>query len=804
MQPVKRTIRKVAVLGSGVMGSRIACHFANIGAEVLLLDIPTPNLPENEAGNRKARLKLVNDALQAALKGKPAATYHKDVAARITTGTFDDDLAGIASCDWILEAVVERLDIKQSLYERVEAHRKPGTIVTSNTSGIPIHLMAAGRSEDFRRNFCGTHFFNPPRYLRLLEIIPTAETDPALVDFLMHYGDLFLGKQTVLCKDTPAFIANRVGVYAMANIFRLTRELGLTIEEVDALTGPAIGRPKTGTFRLGDLVGMDTSANVIKGLYHGCPNDEQRNVFEAPDFLAKMLENKWLGDKTKQGFYKKTDQRDENGKPVLLSLDLNTLEYRPQAKPKLASLAAAKQIEDLGPRIRSFFKADDKGAQLVQKSLLALFAYVANRIPEISDELYRIDDALRAGFNWEKGPFEVWDMVGVAKAAELAEKQGYTMPQWVGDFLAAGNKTFYIVENGTRKFWDIATSSYRPMPGGESFIILEDLKASEGRTVWSNKDAHILDLGDGVLNVEFHSKMNSIGDGILSAINKAIDLCEKGEYAGVVLANEGTNFSVGANLALISMMAFEQEWDELDLAVRMFQQTAMRIRYSSVPVVSAPHSMVLGGGCELTLHSNAVVAAAETYMGLVEVGVGLIPGGGGTKEMAIRAYDKYNKTGAVAPAIVQEHLMSIAMAKVSTSGREAFDLGLMDPLKDRVAVNGARRIAEAKEAVLSMLADGYTPGKPRTDIRVLGRGGLATFTAGIAGLVYGSYASEHDAKIAKKVAYVMCGGDLSAETVVSEQYLLDLEREQFLSLCGEIKTLQRIEHMLKTGKPLRN
>lgn len=804
MQPVKRTIRKVAVLGSGVMGSRIACHFANVGVEVLLLDIPTPNLPEAEAGNRKARLKLVNDALQAALKGKPAATYHKDVAARISTGTFDDDLAGIASCDWILEAVVERLDIKQSLYERVEAHRKPGTIVTSNTSGIPIHLMAAGRSEDFRRNFCGTHFFNPPRYLRLLEIIPTAETDPALVEFLMHYGDLFLGKQTVLCKDTPAFIANRVGVYAMANIFRLTRELDLTIEEVDALTGPAIGRPKTGTFRLGDLVGMDTSANVIKGLYHGCPNDEQRAVFEAPEFLTKMLENKWLGDKTKQGFYKKTNEKDENGKPVILSLDLNTLEYRPQAKPKLASLAAAKQIEGLGPRIRSFFKADDKGAQLVKKSLLALFADVANRIPEISDELYRIDDALRAGFNWEKGPFEVWDMVGAAKAAELAQQEGYTMPQWVEDFISAGNKTFYIVENGVRKFWDIATKSYRPMPGGESFIILEDLKASEGRTVWSNKDAHILHLGDGVLNVEFHSKMNSIGDGILSAVNKALDLCEKGEYTGVVLANEGTNFSVGANLALISMMAFEQEWDELDLAVRMFQNTSMRLRYSGVPVVAAPHGMVLGGGCELTMHSNAVVTAAETYMGLVEVGVGLIPGGGGTKEMAVRAYDKYSKPGAVAPAIVQDYLMSIAMAKVSTSGREAFDLGLLDPLKDRVSVNGARRIAEAKEAVLAMLADGYTPAKPRTDIRVLGRGGLATFSAGVAGLVYGGYASEHDAKIAKKVAYVMCGGDLSAETVVSEQYLLDLEREQFLSLCGEIKTLQRIEHMLKTGKPLRN
>lgn len=801
---MSRIIKRVAILGSGVMGSRIACHFANIGLEVLLLDIPTPNLPEADATKPAARNKLVNDALTAAVKGKPSPLYHASYAKRITTGNFDDDLSKIADCDWVLEAIVERLDIKQSLFERVEKFRKAGSLITSNTSGIPIHLMAAGRSEDFRKNFCGTHFFNPPRYLRLLEIIPTTETAPEVVDFLMHYGDVFLGKQTVLCKDTPAFIANRVGVYAMAKIFQLTQELGLTIEEADALTGAAIGRPNTGTFRLGDLVGMDTSQNVIKGLYGGCPNDEQREVFKAPAFLETMIANKWLGDKTKQGFYKKTDRKDENGKAVILSLDLNTLEYRPNQKPKLASLAAAKQIEDLGSRIRSFFKASDKGGELVRRSLLALFSYVANRIPEISDDLFRLDDALRAGFNWEKGPFETWDMVGVAKAAELLQAEGLSLPAWVSEFLAAGNKTFYRVENGTRQYYDLASKSYKAIPGGESFIILSDVKATAGRVVWENKDASLIYLGDGVLNVEFHTKMNSIGDGIIGAINKAIDLAEKGDYAGIVLSNEGVNFSAGANLALISMMAFEQEWDELEMAVRFFQNTSMRIRYSGIPVVAAPHSMVLGGGCELTMHSNAVVAAAETYIGLVEVGVGLIPGGGGTKEFVVRAADKYTQTGAISTAILQEYLMGIATAKVSTSAQEAFDLGIFVPTKDKIAINGVRRIKEAKDTVLAMLETGYTAAAPRTDIRVLGRGALGSFYAGISGLQFGNYASEHDAKIAKKVAYVMCGGDLSGETIVSEQYLLDLEREQFLSLLGEIKTLQRIEHMLKTGKPLRN
>ena len=801
-----RSIKKVAVLGSGVMGSRIACHFANIGVEVLLLDIiPRELAPKEKAkgltmDHPAVRNRLVNTALQAAIKGRPAPLYVKDSASLITTGNFDDDFEKIADCDWILEAVVERLDIKHSVFEKVDKYRKKGSIITSNTSGIPIHMIAEGKSDDFRKNFLGTHFFNPPRYLRLLEIIPGPDTDSGLIDFMMHYGDLFLGKKTVLCKDTPAFIANRVGIYAMAKIFQLVGEMGLTIEEVDKLTGPATGKPKTGTFRLSDLVGLDTTVHVLNGIKQNCPEDEERDLFEAPDYVMKMVEKKWLGDKTRQGFYKKT--KDADGKRVILSLDLNTLEYREKASVEIPSLKKVKNTSDLGKRLRILFEADDKGGEFVRRSSLAVWAYVSNRIPEIADDLYQIDDAIRAGFGWDKGAFESWDLVGVASTLDKFEAEGLKPASWVQEMLAAGCDSFYKIENGVKKYYDIATKSYKTIPGTESLILLDTLR--EDKVIWSNSDASVIDLGDGVLNVEFHSKMNSIGEGNILAIHHAIDYAEEQNYNGVVIANEGANFSVGANIMLMLMMASQKQWDKLDEGVRAFQDTSMRMRTSAIPVVLAPHAMTLGGGCEFTMHSDVAVAQAETYIGLVEVGVGLIPGGGGTKEMAVRAADDYSKSGAIGVNVIQDYLMTIAMAKVATSAEEARSLHILRDT-DRIVINQQRRIKEAKDTVLALAEEGYTAPVARKDIPVMGRNALSTLYAGIAGLQYGHYASDHDALIAQKIAFVMCGGDLSGEgNIVSEQYLLDLEREAFLSLAGEKKTQARMQYMLQNNKPLRN
>lgn len=789
-----RAIRKVAVLGSGVMGSGIALHFANIGVEVLLLDIVPFDLKEEEKANPKARNRIVNDSLAFALKSRPAQAYSAASASRVTTGNFDDDMAKIKDCDWVIEVVVERLDIKQQVFEKVDKLRKPGTLVTSNTSGIPIHLMAEGRSEDFQKNFCGTHFFNPPRYLRLLEIIPTPKTDPAVIDFLMHYGDVYLGKETVLCKDTPAFIANRVGVYAMAKVFQLTQELGLTIEEVDALTGPAIGRPKTGTFRLSDLVGNDTGTKVMMGIKDNCPNDEQASAFEVPKYVQFLLDNKFFGNKSKKGYYYRDEKKNS------FSLRLDTLQYEPTGKPKFASLDAAKKAESLSDKVKAFIKADDKGAQLVKRSLAGLFAYVSNRVPEISDSLYAVDDALRAGFAWDIGPFQYWDIVGVQKGIELAEADKLEVSAWVKEMVAAGNTAFYKVENGVKKYYDQQSKSYKAIPGAEAFIILDNLRGN--KPVWKNSGGTLHDIGDGVLNLEFTSKMNSLGGDVLQAINKSIEIAEGG-YKGLVIGNDAPNFSVGANLMMIAMLAMDQEFDELDIAVRQFQQTTMRCRYSAVPVVSAPHGMTLGGGCEVVMHSDVAVASAETYIGLVEVGVGLIPAGGGTKELALRTSDSF-KNGDPMIQSLQDNFLNIAMAKVATSAAEAFDFGLLRKNKDRVVVNAKRVIAEAKRTVLELSAEGYSQPAHRKDIQVLGRTGLGTLTVGVESFVAGGYISQHDAKIAKKIAYVMCGGDLSAPTTVNEQYLLDLEREAFLSLCGEKKTLERIQAMLTTGKPLRN
>ena len=791
----KRIIKKVAVLGSGVMGSRIACHFAGIGVQVVLLDIVPKEAKDST--NKTERNKIVNDSLQAAIKSNPSPVYTKDVVKRITTGNFDDDLKEIGSCDWVIEVVIERLDIKQSLYEKVEGFRKAGTLITSNTSGIPIHLLSEGRSEDFKRNFCGTHFFNPPRYLRLLEIIPTPDTDPAVVDFLMHYGDLYLGKTTVLAKDTPAFIANRIGVYGMMAIFGLIEKLGLTIDEVDALTGPVIGRPKSATFRTADVVGIDTLVKVAKGVYDSCPTDEQRDVFQIPSWLNKVVENNWLGDKTGQGFFKKV--KGNAGEKEIFTLDLKTLEYQPRQKPKFASLDAAKPVEDLKQRLKMLFAAPDKAGEFYRHFHYGLFSYISNRIPEISDEVYRIDDAMKAGFGWEIGAFESWDTLGVEKTVQAMKANGYPVASWVEEMLAGGNKSFYKVDNGKSYSYDPASQSYKAIPGAGELIILSNYR---DKTVWKNGSTTIYDIGDEVLGIQWNTKMNSIGGDVLAGIGKAIEMAEK-NYKGVVIANEGPNFSAGANVGMIFMFAIEQEYDELDFAIRAFQNTMMRCRYSSVPVVVAPHGLALGGACEMSLHSDKVCAAAETYTGLVELGVGLIPGGGGTKEFVLRASDEMHEDEPETITL-KNRFLTIATAKVATSAYEAYNLGIYRKGLDEVVMNQSRRIIEAKRSVIEFSDSGYSMPAARKDIRVLGRSALGALYAGIHGMQRANYATEHDVTVAKKLAYVMCGGDLSEPTLVSEQYLLDLEREAFLSLCGEKKTLERIQSVLKGGKPIRN
>jgi 3-hydroxyacyl-CoA dehydrogenase len=791
----KRVIKRVAVLGSGVMGSRIACHFAGIGLQVLLLDMVPPDAASSE--NRNARNKIVNDSLQAALKSNPSPVYTKDVVKRIVTGNFDDNLKDISNCDWIIEVVVERLDIKRSLYEKVEKFRKQGTLITSNTSGIPIHLLSEGRTDDFRKNFCGTHFFNPPRYLRLLEIIPTPATDNEVVDFLMHYGDLYLGKTTVLAKDTPAFIANRIGVYGIMAIFKLIDKLSLNIDEVDTLTGPLIGRPKSATFRTADVVGIDTLVKVAKGVYDSCPQDEQRDVFQIPSWLDKLVENKWLGDKTGQGFFAK--KKGEKGEKEIFTLDLKTLEYKPRQKPKFTSLEAAKPVEDLKQRLKMLVSAQDKAGEFYRQFHYGLFSYISHRIPEISDEVYRIDDAMKAGFGWEIGAFESWDVLNVARTTEAMKAAGYKVASWVEEMIAGGNKTFYKIEAGKTLCYDPASKKYKPVPGSNEFIILSNY---EERIVWKNPACNVYDIGDDVFGLQWNTKMNSIGGDVLAGINQAIDYAEK-NGKGLVIANDGANFSAGANVGMIFMLAVEQEYDELDMAIRLFQNSMMRCRFSSVPIVVAPHGLALGGACEMSLHSDKVCAAAETYTGLVELGVGLIPGGGGTKEFVLRASDEMHEDEPETITL-KNRFLTIATAKVATSAKEGFDIGVYRKGLDEVVMNQSRRVTEAKKSVIELFDSGYVMPVQRKDIKVLGQSALGALYAGINGMWRAGYATDHDVTVAKKLAYVMCGGDLSEPSLVSEQYLLDLEREAFLSLCGEKKTLERIQSVLKSGKPVRN
>ena len=795
----KRRIKKVAIIGSGIMGSGIACHFANIGVDVLLLDIVPRELNDAEKAkgltldNKVVRNRLVNDALAASLKSKPSPIYHQSFAKRITTGNLEDDIAKVAHVDWIMEVVVERLDIKKQVFEKLEKHRTPGTLITSNTSGIPIHFMNEGRSEDFQKHFCGTHFFNPARYLKLFEIIPGPKTSQEVLDFLNGYGEQFLGKTAVIAKDTPAFIGNRIGIFGIQCLFHQVKSLGLTVEEIDKLTGPVIGRPKSATFRTVDVVGLDTLVHVANGIYENCPNDEAHELFKLPDFINKMMENKWLGSKAGQGFYKK------EGKDIL-ALDLNTLEYKPSKKASFATLELTKTVDKVIDRFKILVSGKDKAGDFYRKNFAAMFAYVSNRIPEITDEFYKIDDAMKAGFGWEHGPFQIWDAIGVEKGIEMMKAEGLQPAAWVNEMLASGSNSFYTIKNGATYFYDIPKKSQEKIPGQDAFIILDNIRKSN--EVFKNSGVVIEDLGDGILNCEFQSKMNTIGGDVLAGLNKAIDLAEK-DFAGLVIGNQAANFSVGANIGMIFMMAVEQEYDELNAAIKYFQDTMMRMRYSAIPTIAAPHGMTLGGGCELSMHADMVVAAAETYIGLVEFGVGVIPGGGGSKEMALRASDTFKK-GDVELNTLQEYFLTIGMAKVATSAYEAFDMGVLQKGKDTVVVNKDRQIATAKAHAKLMADAGYTQPVKRTDVKVLGKQALGMFLVGTDAMEAAHYISEHDQKIANKLAYVMAGGDLSEPTLVSEQYLLDLEREAFLSLCTERKTLERIQHMLKTGKPLRN
>lgn len=800
---MKRAIKKVAILGSGIMGSRISCHFANIGVQVLLLDIVPKELSDKEKQkgltfeDATVRNRIVTEAFQTAIKSKPAPLFHQNFASRISLCNFDDDMEKIGECDWVIEVVVENLRIKKLIFDQVEKYRKPGTLITSNTSGIPIHLMLEGRSDDFQKHFCGTHFFNPPRYLRLLEIIPTQKTDPEIIEFLMHYGDLYLGKETVKCKDTPAFIANRIGIYAIMSAMHTIDEMELTVGEVDRLTGPLIGRAKSATFRTMDVVGLDTTVNVSNNLYEALTKDESRNTFKLPRIVKELYERKWWGDKTRQGYFKKVGKPD--GSSDILELNLNTFEYGERTRANFKALEASKPVDNLKDRIRLLVNFEDKAGKFYRTTFYDLFAYCSHRIPEIADELYKIDQAVSAGFGWEMGPFETWDVLGVKKTAEKMVLAGKKPAQWIFDMLESGAGSFYKVENGEKKFYDIPTKSYKPIPGIQELILLDNLRGN--KILWKNAGASIFDIGDDVVNLEFHSKSNTLGGDVMAALQKALEMAEK-SYKGLVIANEGANFSVGANLGMVFMSAVEQDFDEIDFMIRQFQNSIMRVRYSSVPVVVAPHGMALGGGCEMAMHADRVQAAAETYIGLVEVGVGLIPGGGGTKELTLRVSDSL-ESGDVELNALQNAFMNIAQAKVSSSAHEARDMHILRP-QDSISINSKRRIADAKETVLKLYDEGYTQPVPRKDIKVQGKAGIALFKAGIYGMKAGKYISDHDVKIAHKIAYVMCGGELSYPQQVSEQYLLDLEREAFLSLTGEKKTLERIQSILQGGKALRN
>lgn len=797
-----RRIKKVAVLGSGVMGSGIACHLANAGLEVMMLDIVPPNLDEKQKSVQSFRNKIADTALANALKTKPAALYESSFVSRISTGNFEDDMHKIADVDWIIEVVVERLDIKKQVFEKVDELRKKDTLVTSNTSGIPIHLLAEGRSDNFKLNFCGTHFFNPARYLPLLEIIPHSTTSPAIVQFWMHYGEVYLGKKTVLCKDTPAFIANRIGFYSGNKIGELTEKYNFTIEEVDKITGDPIGWPSTGSYRLLDLVGIDTSVKVTKGVIESCPNDEYVKILktrETPKATQFLLENNYLGNKTGQGFYKKTEDRDDKGGRVILALDLNTLKYKPTQKSMIPVVGIAKKIEIMDKRIKEMIASDENSGYFVRDYLCGLFSYAANRIFEITDNIYSIDDAMKAGYAWTYGPFEYWDMIGLAEGATLARSLGESLPSWVDNMISSGITSFYKSEDGKRKYYDLITKSYQVIPGTELNIHLDNFRS---RTpLYKNSECTLHDIGDGVLCFEFTSKSNAIGEGIGEGAQEALNLAAQGDWKGIVIGNNAKNFTVGANLMSVGMLAMQKDFKKLEDMVNGFQQINMAMRYAPIPVVTATQGYVFGGGCEILMHTDAAVCHAESYIGLVEVGVGLIPGGGGTKEFALRASELFFDGDVQMPTLIDK-FRTIATAAVSTSAYEGYKYGYLKHDRDTVEINLSRVLSHAKDKVLQ-LATNYTAPIPKK-ATVLGRAGIAALYTAINEFFLGNYMTEYDKEIARKLAYVICGGDLTGQQEVSEQYLLDIEREAFLQLLGNQKTLDRIQYLLMNNKPLRN
>ncbi|MCD4794973.1 MAG: enoyl-CoA hydratase/isomerase family protein [Bacteroidales bacterium] len=797
-----RRIKKVAVLGSGVMGSGIACHFANIGLNVLLIDIVPRELTDAEKAkgltleSKPVRNRIVNEALKVSLKSKPSPIYRQEFAKRIITGNFDDDLKDIVTCDWIIEVVIERLDIKQQVFANVEKFRKKGTLITTNTSGISVEAMLEGRSEDFQKHFCGTHFFNPPRYLKLFEIIPSTKTDPEVIKFLGDYARRFLGKTTVHAKDTPAFIANRIGTFSIMYLFNNVKNYGLNITEIDKLTGTIIGRAKSATFRTADIVGLDTLVHVADGIKEST-DDEGNDYFQIPDYVKKMIEKGWLGSKSKQGFSKKVEV---DGKKTFPTLDFESMEYTVDTKPKFGVFEKTKGL-DLKERLPVFMNDSGKVGDFFKDSFYSLFWYSSNRIPEISNEIFKVDDALNAGFGWKMGPFETWDAVGVEETVKAMEEANKKPAQWIYDMLESGAKSFYKVENGFRKFYDIKSKSYKVIPGSEDIISLDVLR--ETNVLYTNEEATVSDIGNDVLNVEFHSKMNVIGGGTLQAINKAVDLAEE-KYKAVIISNEADHFSAGANVGMIFMMAVEQEWDELNYAVQMFQNTMMRLRYSAIPVIACPHGMALGGGCELSMHSDKVIAHAETYMGLVEFGVGLIPGGGGTKEFVLRLGDEIKEGDTRNNAYLNRYL-TIGQAKVSTSAYEAFDLGYLRKGIDEVIISQIDQLSYAKNVALQMVEKGYSQPAARNNVKVLGKEVHGMYLVGADSFTVGGYMSEHDKLIAEKLGYVMAGGDISqAMTEVSEKYLLELERKAFIELCMQKKTLERMQSLITKGKILRN
>ena len=801
---MKRNISKVAVLGSGIMGSGIACHFANIGVEVLLLDICPSELNESEKqknlslDSKAVKNRIVNEMFNKCIKSKPSPIYSKNFIKRIKLGNFDDDINKIKSADWIIEVVVEKLEIKYQVFDLIEEHRTPGTIVTSNTSGIPIKLMSKGRSNDFNKNFAITHFFNPPRYLNLFEVIPSPNCDKDLLNFLLKYGEKYLGKTSILAKDTPAFIGNRIGTFGIQSLFHQVKNGDYTIEEIDKLTGSIIGRPKSATFRTADVVGLDTLISVSKGIYDSCKNDESIEIFKEPDFLKKMVNNNALGSKTGKGFYKKI--KDKAGKSKILRLDFESMDYVEQKKVNFDILSKARKIKTSKEKFKFLVSGDDRASNFYKENFSRMFHYIQNRIPEISDSIVSIDQAMKAGFGWKDGPFEIWNYIGINEGKELMKLYGLETAKWVDDILSNGYNEFYRKCEGIVQYYDLTSKKYKTKPGQEGFIILKNI--IENKVVWSNSEATLYDIGNDIVNLEFSSKMNVINQNIISSLKKGVEIAEK-DFKGLVIGNEGSHFSAGADISMIFLLSIEQEYDELNHVMKIFQDTMMRLRYSAIPVVAAPHGYTLGGGCELCLQCDAVVPYSETYIGLVEAGIGLLPGGGGMKEMILRASDKFKKND-VEVNILQEYFMNIGMGKTATSGFEGFELDYFIKGRDITVMNKKNQINIAKQKAINLFDAGYTKPIERSDIKVLGKQALGMLYVGVDSLRAGDYISDHDKKIANKIAYVLCGGDLSQPSKVSEQYLLELEREAFISLCGERKTLERMQYMLKNGKTLRN